>query len=139
MGKVSHFVVQTARHYRIQTDQNVKRQHYLWAIQTTCLQKTPHLSGVASCTTLRQDICVRLNCSRACKPNLSPPCRETSPRILSRIHQCLLVWLLTNSGDRLVGTGIHLHRHSDREQKAMVYTVKVIRRVSFLLSDSVTN
>lgn len=41
MGTVSHFVVQTARHYGIQTDQNVKRQQHLWGIQTPCLQKNP--------------------------------------------------------------------------------------------------
>lgn len=43
MGTVSHFVVQIARHYTIHTDQNVKRQQYLWGMQTPCLQKTPYL------------------------------------------------------------------------------------------------
>lgn len=39
MGTVSHFAVQTARQRRAQTDQNAKRQKYLWGIQTPCLQK----------------------------------------------------------------------------------------------------
>lgn len=39
MGTVSHFAVQTARQHRAQTDQNAKRQKYLWGIQTPCLQK----------------------------------------------------------------------------------------------------